>query len=115
MRRLLQATILVSVVLGGPSAQQVGAPTREPGGPGRGDNAGEYNIVNSSETGYSWRSVGGSIDEYRSQVNYGSGVRLLGSFLTVNSRDGHGRFFDEIALTTQGLGNDPYESATLRI
>ena len=43
------------------------------------------------------------------------GVRLLGSSLTVNSKDGHGHWFDEIVLTTQGLGNDPYESATLRV
>jgi len=40
---------------------------------------------------------------------------MFGSYLTVNSRDGHGRWFDEIVLTTQGLGNDPYESATFRI
>lgn len=115
MRRPLQAAILVSIALGAASAQQVVAPTPEPVGPVRGDNTAEYNIVNSFETGYRWRSIGGSLDEYRSQVNYGSGLRLLGSFLTVNSRDGHGRFFDEVVLTTQGLGNDPYESATLRI
>ena len=48
-------------------------------------------------------------------MNYRDGVRLLGSFLTVNSRDGHGKWFDEIILTTAGLGNDPYENATLRI
>ena len=33
----------------------------------------------------------------------------------MNSKEGHGRFFDEIVITTQGLGNDPYESAALRI
>jgi hypothetical protein len=48
-------------------------------------------------------------------VNYGNGIRVLGTNLTVNSRDGHGRFFDEIVLSTIGLGNDPYESARLRI
>src|SRR5208283_3742846 len=53
--------------------------------------------------------------KYRSDVNFGDGVRLLSSYLTVNSRDGRGRWFDEITLTTQGLGNDPYESATFRI
>jgi len=115
MRRLIQTAILFSVALCGASAQQVVAPTPEPVGPVRGDNTAEYNIVNSFETGYRWRSIGGSLDEYRSQVNYGSGLRLLGSFLTINSRDGHGRFLDEVVLTTQGLGNDPYESATLRI
>jgi hypothetical protein len=48
-------------------------------------------------------------------VNYGDGIRLFSSFLTVNSKDGHGKYFDELMLTTQGLGNDPYENATLRI
>jgi hypothetical protein len=52
---------------------------------------------------------------YRSVVNYGNGIRLLGSNLTVNSRDGHGEYFDEILLNTIGLGDDPYQSASLRI
>ena len=33
----------------------------------------------------------------------------------VNSKNGHGRLFDQITLSTQGLGNDPYESAVMRI
>jgi len=111
----MKPAILALVMLGAASAQQTVAPTPEPVGPLRGDNTAEYNVVNSVELGYRWNSVGGSLDEYNSQVNYGSGVRLLGSSLTVNSKDGHGRLFDEIVLTTQGLGNDPYESATLRI
>ena len=57
------------------------------------------------------RTVGGNLGKYRSDVNYGNGIRLLGSSLTVNSRDGHGGLFDEIVLTTLGLGNDPYQSA----
>jgi hypothetical protein len=96
-------------------AQQTVAPTDEPVGPARGDNVSDYNIVDSFETGYRFRTFGGSFDQYRSTVNYGDGIRLLASFLTINSKDGHGAFFDEIVLTTQGLGNDPYESAALRI
>ncbi len=61
------------------------------------------------------RLVGGDEEKYQSDVNFGNGLRLLSSFLSVNSRDGQGRWFDEIVLTTQGLGNDPYESAVLRI
>ncbi|MDP8980008.1 MAG: hypothetical protein M3O35_05385 [Acidobacteriota bacterium] len=96
-------------------AQPPVAPTPDPVGKPRGDNTGNYNIVDSMETGYRFLTLGGSLDQYRSMVNYGNGVRLLSSYLTMNSRDGHGRYFDEIVLTTQGLGNDPYESATLRI
>jgi hypothetical protein len=59
--------------------------------------------------------VGGSVGTYRSDVNYGNGIRLLSGNLSVYSRDGHGRWFDQIVLTTIGLGNDPYQSVTLRI
>ncbi len=81
----------------------------------RGENAGDYNVVQSWEFGYRFASVGGDDGKYRSDVNYGDGIRLLSSYLTVNSREGHGRWFDEIVLSTQGLGGDPYESATFRI
>jgi hypothetical protein len=111
MRILFVFALLVHLVL----AQPTVAPTSETVGSPRGDNWSDYNIVDSFETGYRFRLFGGSFDQYRSTVNYGDGIRLLSSFLTLNSRDGHGRFFDELVLTTQGLGNDPYQNATLRI
>ncbi|MEO8128205.1 MAG: hypothetical protein ABI822_13975, partial [Bryobacteraceae bacterium] len=70
-------------------AQPVVAPTNEPVGPPRGENTGDYNITNSFETGYRWHTVDGNIGKYRSDVNFGNGIRLLGSTLTVNSKDGH--------------------------
>ncbi|MEZ5401692.1 MAG: hypothetical protein R2729_18610 [Bryobacteraceae bacterium] len=96
-------------------AQPVVAPTPETTGPVRGTNAGEYNITNTFELGYRFHSVDGNEGRYRSDVNFGNGIRLLGSRLSVNSRDGHGKWFDEIVLTTQGLGNDPYQFASLRV
>ena len=96
-------------------AQTPIAPTPGTTGPAPGENVGEYNVVQSWELGYRFRTVGGNEGAYRSMANYRNGVRLLGSNLTVNSREGHGRWFDEIVLTTQGLGNDPYQSATLRV
>src|SRR5579864_7866546 len=111
LRIVIAAAILLPVAL----AQPTVAPTSEPVGATRGDNWSDYNIVDSFETGYRFRTFGGSFDQYRSVVNYGDGIRLLGSNLSVNSIDGHGRFFDEIVLTTQGLGNDPYQSTILRI
>ncbi|MDP9053437.1 MAG: hypothetical protein M3N93_03925 [Acidobacteriota bacterium] len=97
-------------------AQDTVAPTTgETTAPTRGQNAGAYNVAQSWELGYRYASIGGDQGKYRSDVNYRDGVRLLSSYLTVNSRDGRGRSFDEIVLTTQGLGNDPYESATLRV
>jgi hypothetical protein len=97
------------------AAQQTAAPTNEPVGAARGDNVGTYNVTQSFELGYRWRRAGGDPGMYRSVVNFGNGLRLLGSSLTVNSTLGHGRFFDEMVLNTSGLGNDPYQSAMLRI
>ena len=56
--------------------------------PRSGENAGNYNVVQSWELGYRFASVGGDDGKYRSDVNYGDGIRLLSSYLTVNSRDG---------------------------
>ena len=111
-------TLLVSFLLLLPAlrAQETVAPTvNEQVGPPRGENQGNYNIVQSWELGYRYSLIGGDEGKYRSDVNYGNGVRLLSSYLTINSKDGHGKLYDEIVLTTQGLGNDPYESATLRV
>jgi hypothetical protein len=97
-------------------AQPPVAPTTdERVGSPRGENRGEYNIMDSVELGYRFSTVGGNFDMYRSTVNYTNGIRLLSSSLSINSRDGHGKFFDSLTLNTQGLGNDPYESAILRV
>jgi hypothetical protein len=93
----MKTAMLALLFVGGAVAQQVAAPTPEPVGPTRGDNESDYNIVNSIETGYRWASIGGNLDEYRSQVNYGSGARLLASFFSMNSHDG----------SRQSLRSDP--------
>jgi hypothetical protein len=113
MRNLLLSLLLVPAFL--PAQETVAPTTGEQVGPPRGENKGDYNIVQSWELGYRWHLVGGDDGKYRSDVNYRNGVRLLSSYLTVNSKDGHGKLYDEIVLQTQGLGNDPYESATLRV
>ena len=118
MRRPLLISFLRVSLLVPPlvNAQETVAPTvNEQVGPPRGENKGDYNVVQSWELGYRYSLIGGDEGKYRSDVNYRNGVRLLSSFLTVNSKDGHGKFYDEIVLSTQGLGNDPYESATLRV
>jgi hypothetical protein len=98
------------------AAQETVAPTTgEPLGTVRGDNAGVYNVVQSWETGYRFAAVGGNRGEYKADVNFGNGIRLFNSSLTINSKDGKAHWFDEVVFTTQGLGNDPYEAVTLRI
>ncbi len=96
-------------------AQPTVAPSNEQTGNPRGGDTPEYNIIQSFELGYRFASVGGDAGMYDSTVNYRDGVRLLSSSLAVQSRDGQGKFFDHLLITTQGLGNDPYQSAVLRI
>lgn len=96
-------------------AQPPVAPTTEQTGNPRGDNSDNYNIIQSFELGYRFAAIGGDGGMYDSTVNYRDGIRLLSSSLIVQSREGHGRLFDHLVITTQGLGNDPYQSAILRI
>ncbi|MBZ5626172.1 MAG: hypothetical protein LAQ69_46930 [Acidobacteriia bacterium] len=112
---MLKPIFLLVAAVGALDAQQVAAPTPEPVGSARGDNVGDYNVTQSFEFGYRFKRVGGDEGMYRSVDNIGNGLRLLGSNLTVNSKDGHGRYFDEILLNTIGLGNDNYQAAVLRI
>ena len=96
-------------------AQPTVAPSPEPVGKPRGENWNDYNITDTFETGYRFSTVGGSLSKYKSDVNYGNGIRVLSSSFSMFSRDGKGGPFDDLLITTQGLGNDPYESASLRI
>jgi len=111
----MRITILLILIASVAAAQPPVAPSPDPAGERAGENVHNYNIVDRFETGYRFSTVGGSDAQYRSSVNYGNGIRLLGSSLIVTSRDGHGSLFDQITLSTQGLGNDPYESASLRV
>lgn len=91
------------------------APTNAPLGTARGDNAGAYNYTSSFETGYRFHTVNGNYGKYRSDVNFRNGVRLLGGNFTLHSLDGHGSWLDELAVNTQGLGNDPYQFSAFRL
>lgn len=107
--------VMLMMLSAAAGAQPVVAPSDETVGPVRGTDWGNYNIVNSFETGYRFHQVVGNGSKYRSDVNFGNGVRLLAGYLTVHSKNGRGRVLDEATLTTQGLAGDPYQSTILRI
>ena len=112
---MLTRISLLLAAIGALQAQQVVAPTPQQTSSPRGDNMGDYNITQSFELGYRFKAVGGDEGMYRSVDNFGNGLRLLGSSLSINSKDGHGRLFDQLLLNTIGLGNDNYQAAILRI
>jgi hypothetical protein len=111
----MRLPILLFLIANAARAQVPVAPSPDPAGERTGENVHNYNIVDNFETGYRFSTVSGSDAQYRSSVNYGDGIRLLGSSLIVTSKNGHGLLFDQVTLSTQGLGNDPYESVVLRI
>src|SRR5262245_16582701 len=110
MHRLILFLCCLSVA----EAQIPVAPSLESADSSDGETNGNYNIVNNSEVGYRFHTVGGNSLQYRSSVNYGNGVRVLASSLAVNSVNGRGTLLDHMVLNTQGLGNDPYQSVQLR-
>ena len=71
-------------------AQPTAAPSPEKAGSAKGSDAGGYNIVNSWEIGYRTRTVRGNEGKYRSDVNFGNGVRLLSNYLGMFSKDSYG-------------------------
>lgn len=110
----MRLPILAAVVSVSALAQPPVAPSTETVGRARGENHGNYNIVHSYELGVRWHEVHGDRSLYRSDVNFGNGVRLLGSSFSMNSKDGHGAFVDELTVHTQGLAGDPYQFASAR-
>lgn len=70
----------------------------------------EQKITGSVDLGYRWFSgAGGSADAYRSVVNFGSGPRLLGLDLTLESAAK--KWFDKINVRADDWGGDPYRTA----
>ena len=70
----------------------------------------EKTISGSVDVGYRWRSgVGGSLDTYRTVVNLGSGLRLMGLDLSLESAAR--RWFDRINVRASNWGGDPYNTA----
>lgn len=106
---------LIALSIASALGQPTISPTPQQAGTARGDNLGDYNITNSFETGYRFYTVDGNGGMYRSNVNFRNGIRLLSGSFTANSKNGKGKYFDEINLSAQGLGSDPYQSASLRL
>lgn len=115
MAIFIRTTALILAASAALLAQPTVAPTAEPVGRARGEDWNGYNVTNSFELGARFHSVRGNEAAYRSDINFGNGLRLLGSALSINSKEGRGGLFDEILLNTQGLGNDPYQFSSLRI
>src|SRR3954453_13856137 len=117
MRLRLTGLFSLSLLLLAPAVRAQPALTPSPIhiGSAVGADWGAYNITNSFETGYRFTTVGGDARLFRSVENYGNGLRLLAGSFAATSKDGRGRLFDSVLLTTTGLGNDPYGMARFQV
>ncbi len=71
------------------------------------DNAGDFDVTSSVELGYRGRKLRGDENKYRSDLNYGTGVRLFDSTFLVKAKDGTGKPFDTLLVTGTGWNADP--------
>lgn len=111
MNRLTLFLLTAAALLAQPTVE----PSPEAVGPEKPVTYLGYDVRQSFETGFRLAEIDGNRGKYRSDVNFRNGFRLLGSSLDLTSKNGKGKYFDSLRLTTLGLGNDPYQFTSLRI
>lgn len=101
--------VMSMFVAGGLLAQDQAAPAAAPATTASPVPAGEPDFTGYVDLGYRWvGSVGGSFNTYRSVVDLGSGVKMLGTEFTIlNPKK---RLFDHIAVRAFDWGDDPYST-----
>ncbi|HKR59717.1 MAG TPA: hypothetical protein VJS64_08270, partial [Pyrinomonadaceae bacterium] len=71
------------------------------------EDAGDYTIISTIEIGYRGLRVDGDLNKYQSDLNYKAGPRLFDSSFFMRSKDGKGKLFDTLLVTSTGWGTDP--------
>ncbi|MDX6289493.1 MAG: hypothetical protein QOH42_1292, partial [Blastocatellia bacterium] len=118
MLRVLWGPMLVLMLLVGvvnaqtptPAPKKIDTKKPSPASTETGEDAGNYMIISSIELGYRGIRVGGDLNKYRSDLNYKAGPRLFDSSFLMRSKDGKGKLFDTLLVTSTGWGSDPYSN-----
>ena len=66
-----------------------------------------YTINSSAEVGWRFLGTQGNFNQFRSDLNFDRGIRLLSSDLLMRPADGGGILFDSLLLNSFGWGGDP--------
>lgn len=66
----------------------------------------DYTVRSSIEIGYRWLDVNGSLNKYRSDLNYKAGVRIFDSSFFIENNTDEG-WFDSALINASGFGGDP--------
>ncbi|MDX6498307.1 MAG: hypothetical protein QOG23_1567 [Blastocatellia bacterium] len=110
---MLMLMLLVGVVNAQtptPTPKRVDTKKPSPAPTETGEDAGNYMIISSIELGYRGIRVDGDLNKYRSDLNYKAGPRLFDSSFLMRSKDGKGKLFDTLLVTSTGWGSDPYSN-----
>lgn len=93
------------------TSQQQPAPQQESASP---PPFGEPNFSGDIEFGYRFiPNISGSFNTYRSVINLGEGPKLFGADATIV--DPKGKLFDRFELHLTTIGDDPYETAQVKV
>jgi len=130
MLRILSGLMLVLVIAAGAAAITIAQqpsptpkkadakkaePKAETTSAQTGEDAGDYTITSSIELGYRGIRVDGDLNKYRSDLNYKAGPRIFDSSFLMQSKDGKGKLFDTLLVTSTGWGADPYGNMRLSV
>ncbi len=74
---------------------------------GDANSVGGFGITSSIEFGVRGLKLEGSDEKFRSDLNYRPGFRIWNSHFSAKAKDGDGKAFDSLSITTSGWGADP--------
>jgi len=72
-----------------------------------------FDVTSSVEIGLRGVDVNGSLDKYKSDLNYQPGVRLFDSSFLIDDKGSNNKVFDSLLFTTSGYDSDPSGSIRL--
>jgi hypothetical protein len=72
------------------------------------EQVGDYDVISSLEFGYRGLQVVGDLNKYQSDLNYRTGPRVFDTSFLMRAKDGKGKPFDTLMVTSTGWGADPY-------
>lgn len=103
--RILFIMLCICGTLIGLTSVQAQTTTATPAGDS--NTVGGYTVSSSIELGVRGLSFEGSDEKFRSDLNFRPGFRLWNSSLRFETKDGKGKPFDSLSITTSGWGADP--------
>ena len=79
------------------------------------DALGDFEVISNVELGARILGIDGSREKYYSDLNYRAGFKIFDSSVLVRAKDGRGKLFDTLLVTSNGFDADPYGVARVNI